>query len=635
MKINRWVRLTLLVALSSFALTAILFAANIKPTTGSHLPVEARALWISRWTYNTPEDIKMILRNAKEANFNIAIFQVRGQAESYYQSAFEPWAEQISKDGTDPGWDPLSVAVEEAHQLGLQLHAWVNVYPAWMGNNPPKSPNHIWHTHPDWFCIDREGKKMELGRAYVVLNPAHPEVQEHLFRIFMELVQNYNIDGLHFDYVRYYGASYSFDSVSLQRFYDQYRTTPDEALDQWSEFRREQVAALVRRTYQGIKSVKPQMMLSASVWGNYDDGYIYYLQDSHRWLAEGIIDFICPMMYTLDNDQYLAWAKRHLYNQHQRYIYPGTGPYQMKNVDDLIKQIEINRSVAGNDKVKGTTIFDYSALFAKNQRTKFGDALVAGPFAQPAVAPDISAMWWKTSEKKDVVGPLITDLKTDPEIVRIGQPFRVTCKIRDPSDVQENLVTLVCSIISADGKENRVTIKMLRVPKTSDLFITTEKVPAPPVETELYLRVRAYDTAGNLGESEYTKINFYYPSGKYTQVGDFGATYKIGQYAVCDREGKVWLTELRPANVRVFDAKGTEAAFSKFSTGLNSLGSEVKIYNPSGIAADRKGVVYVSCDTAGKILKYRAKDGKPLPGFEVPYTPGDLDITDAGYIYIV
>jgi uncharacterized lipoprotein YddW (UPF0748 family)/sugar lactone lactonase YvrE len=610
--------------------TSMLFSAE-----NNFSPSEARAIWISRWTYQSPEDIRTIFKNVKAMNANIAIFQVRGQAETYYKSVYEPWAEAISKDGTDPGWDPLSIAVEEAHRLGIQLHAWVNVYPAWRGKTLPKSPTQLWNAHPDWFCYTRDGKRMALSDEYVVLNPAHPAVQDYLYNIFMELVKNYDIDGLHFDYVRYYDSSYSYDSVSLQRFNEQYHGTPDAMPEQWNEFRREQVTGLIRRTYQAMKTVKPMMMLSASVWGDYDDGYTYYLQDSHRWLAEGIVDFICPMMYTVDNEQYTNWAKQHLKNQHQRFIYPGIGAYLMKNPEELVLQIEINRAITALDKIKGTTIFDYSVLFDGANRTKLGDTLIAGPFAQPAVAPDTTMMWWKTSSKKDVVGPLITDLKTDPKVVRMGEPFSVSCRIVDPSDVQENSVTLQCIITAPDGEEKAIIIKMLRKSNTPDIFITTENIPAQFEYTEFALRVRAHDTAGNLGESEYTKLSFYYPSGKYMQVGDFGSSYNTGQFAICDQQGKVWITELRPPEIRIFNPNGGESAFSKLSTGLNSLGKEVALYSPAGIAIDRKNIVYVSSDTAGKIFKFRAIDGKPLPGFEVPYTPGDLDIDNAGYIYIV
>ncbi|NIN66992.1 MAG: family 10 glycosylhydrolase, partial [Anaerolineae bacterium] len=92
--------------------------------------VEARALWVPRWSYSSETDVKNIVNKAAQANFNILFFQVRGQADAYYLSQYEPWADRLSGAlGQDPGWDPLATAIDEAHAAGLQLHAYVNVYP--------------------------------------------------------------------------------------------------------------------------------------------------------------------------------------------------------------------------------------------------------------------------------------------------------------------------------------------------------------------------------------------------------------------------------------------------------------------------------------------------------------------------
>ena len=103
------------------------------------LPVETRALWVNRWEFNTPDDIRRLADKAAGANFNALFFQVRGNADACYASGLEPWTARLSGGalGDDPGWDPLAVAVEEAHARGLELHAWFNVYPAWLGETPP------------------------------------------------------------------------------------------------------------------------------------------------------------------------------------------------------------------------------------------------------------------------------------------------------------------------------------------------------------------------------------------------------------------------------------------------------------------------------------------------------------------
>ena len=112
---------------------------------------EIRALWVHRWNYKAPADIKAIMLNASRFNFNTILFQVRGKGTVFYKSSIEPWADEIG--GTDPGWDPLITAITEAHKHNLKLHAWINVYPGWSGIDPPRNPNHIWNSHPDWFMI--------------------------------------------------------------------------------------------------------------------------------------------------------------------------------------------------------------------------------------------------------------------------------------------------------------------------------------------------------------------------------------------------------------------------------------------------------------------------------------------------
>ncbi|MCH7939255.1 MAG: family 10 glycosylhydrolase [Candidatus Marinimicrobia bacterium] len=111
---------------------------------------EARAVWLSRFDYcgvsptHDPDSIQayitQVVRQAARANFNILFFQVRGSGDAYYQPGLEPWGSLLTGTlGADPGWDPLQFAIEAAQAHGLELHAWVNVYPAWKGTRPPGS----------------------------------------------------------------------------------------------------------------------------------------------------------------------------------------------------------------------------------------------------------------------------------------------------------------------------------------------------------------------------------------------------------------------------------------------------------------------------------------------------------------
>jgi uncharacterized lipoprotein YddW (UPF0748 family) len=134
-----------------------------------------RAVWVTRSDYRTADDIDRVM------------------------------------DNCDPGYDPLAVAVHEAHRRGLALHAWVNVMPAWSGDGPPPIRNQLYHTRPHWFWYDATGKRQPITHRvgdrtrnwYVSLNPCLPEVRQYLVAVMREIVANYPVDGLHLDYIRF------------------------------------------------------------------------------------------------------------------------------------------------------------------------------------------------------------------------------------------------------------------------------------------------------------------------------------------------------------------------------------------------------------------------------------------------
>jgi uncharacterized lipoprotein YddW (UPF0748 family) len=197
-----------------------------------HSTKEARGLWVTRWEWAVKVDsnrataqqerIKQIFDQAKQAQMNFVLFQIRGHGDAFYQSQFEPWSDLLSDTlGKNPGWNPLAFALEQAHQRGLELHAWFNTFPAWRGTEPPPrtNPENVFGAHPEWIVCDKNGKPMPLNSNYVSLSPGIPEVRDYIHQVAMDIVKNYDIDGFHFDYIRYpEGADklgYSQDPVSL------------------------------------------------------------------------------------------------------------------------------------------------------------------------------------------------------------------------------------------------------------------------------------------------------------------------------------------------------------------------------------------------------------------------------------
>lgn len=163
---------------------------------------QIRAIWVTRFEFHTQHDIVRIMQQSAHAGFNTVFFQVRGNATSYYSSKLEPWSEDY--DWNYPGFDPLRLAIAEAHSHNMALHAWVNVMPMWRGSRPPVNPDHMYHTRPEWSWYNRSDERQPLNRGfYVSINPCLPEARQHIVHVCKDIVSRYNVDGLHLDYIRF------------------------------------------------------------------------------------------------------------------------------------------------------------------------------------------------------------------------------------------------------------------------------------------------------------------------------------------------------------------------------------------------------------------------------------------------
>ena len=277
---------------------------------------EARGVWMSRFEYTaeplrqnpgaTQDHVRGVFERARKARFNMVFFQIRGNADAFYEPGLEPWSALLTGTlGKSPGWDPLEFAIAEAHGQGLELHAWMNTFPVWRGPARPTEsfPRQIVLDHPEWIVCDSSGTPMPLEqRGYVWGSPGNPAVREHVLNVVRDLVLRYDIDGIHFDYIRYPEdspkAGYSHDSVSVARF-----NSPDSnpAFLSWEDWQREQVNTFVFDAYNTITDLKPWVKMSAAVIGKYEGtGWTSYhavYQDPRRWMELGKIDFIVPMVY--------------------------------------------------------------------------------------------------------------------------------------------------------------------------------------------------------------------------------------------------------------------------------------------------------------------------------------------------
>jgi uncharacterized lipoprotein YddW (UPF0748 family) len=328
---------------------------------------EVRAVWLTTaagadWpkTYDVAAQKKSlveIFETLQKKHFNTVFFQVRSRGNTFYKSRFEPWAAELTGTlGRDPGWDPLEFAIEEAHKRGLEIHAWFNVAKVYNGGVPPlSSPLHILRSHPEWAQLYKGEWWVDMGR---------PEVRQYTENLVMELVRLYDLDGIHFDYIRYPGEKFED--------WNSFRIYGDGAeRDDW---RRNNVTQFVREMYAQIIDEKPMMKVGCAPMGVYKpipgaqsgfSGYDELYQDARLWLQEKIQDYVAPQLYWDFGEQInpndpdfralcIDWSK----NNFGRHVYAGLGVYRENIQKEITEQIYLTRSV----ECQGQSFFRYENI---------------------------------------------------------------------------------------------------------------------------------------------------------------------------------------------------------------------------------------------------------------------------------
>ncbi|HOE62778.1 MAG TPA: family 10 glycosylhydrolase [Candidatus Sumerlaeota bacterium] len=380
---------------------------------------EFRAATITRfeWPDKDPSTCKQkilkFLDTLLAGNFNAVIFQVRGQADVFYPSPYEPWAAAIG--GKDPGFDPLQFAIDEAHARGLEFHAYINPYPVWQNANPPEhsTPEHPYWLHyatqgaDNWACYDNQGNIMKVsasGDSYLFFSPGNPAVSAYARMVIMDIVKRYDVDGIHFDRIRYPGPQYSFDAVSKSRYAGD--GNPDNL--SWEKWQCDQVTRMLNDIYGEVMSVKPKVKITCSVWGIYDktripqydrfsSGIHEYYQDSLEWLKQGVVDSICPMIYWDIPDpkpNYDDLAKFFLQNAAGRHVYCYNHINNPKQwpPEEYLAQVSICRQLGGF----GNVAFSSGGIERRQIAPYYRQAIYPKPVP---VAP----MPWKAAPQTGII----------------------------------------------------------------------------------------------------------------------------------------------------------------------------------------------------------------------------------------
>lgn len=321
-----------------------------------------------------------IISFAANNGYNAIILQVRPAADSLFNSQFFPWSEFLTgKQGKAPdnGFDPLKYWTEQAHKRGIELHAWLNPYRVTKGGTSKKpatintlAESHPARQNPEWLSLYSDGN--------LYFNPGIPEVRKLILDSIDEIIENYDVDGIHFDDYFYPGQNFN-DGNAFSKYGSTFASVED--------FRRSAVNSLIKGIHDLLAEKKPNCVFGISpfgIWANKSSNqngsdtngtqsYYDHFADTRKWVKEGWIDYIAPQLYwnignaSADYDALLKWWLDVVSGTDVK-LYIGHAAYRAGNqsqtspwygTTEIINQLSLNEKTGG---VRGSIFFRYKFL---------------------------------------------------------------------------------------------------------------------------------------------------------------------------------------------------------------------------------------------------------------------------------
>ncbi len=370
-------------ALDAFALT--------KPSRS----YEGRGVWY-RLTEKNPRQLKKTIARLKRNGFNLIFPETIYWGYSIYPPPTSGSPEQTTSEATpffqqNPAfrrWDPLKTLIDVAHENGIQVHVWVHVF--FIGFKDSS----LIESHPLWLARNKQGEWASTREeGYFYLCMSNEEVQTFLLENFKAMVMHYDIDGFQLDYIRYpvsepFEEGYCYCHSCRGKFFDQYGHDPvdlspsetPELWEKWNAFREEQISSFVRTVSATLRSLKPELKISADVFSELADARRSKFQNWAEWAENEWVDFLCPMAYSTD-----VGAVRKNVGDMREIVPPqlrvlvGLAPYLGLSGDALLDQIE----AAQQEGADGVVLFSLSQISDDMMHL-----LSLGPFRTDAAVPE-------------------------------------------------------------------------------------------------------------------------------------------------------------------------------------------------------------------------------------------------------
>ena len=385
---------------------ALVIPAITREFRGLWIATVANIDWPSRTGLSTvaqQAELIAILDRAKSAGLNAIVLQVRAAGDALFPSTLEPWSRSLSgTQGVDPGWDPLAYAVAQAHERGLELHAWFNPFRAGNASDTSRlAPLHFAKRRPDL-------ARLFCGQLW--FDPAESAVQEQALNVVRDVVRRYAVDAVHLDDYFYPYPDSRCPNLEFpdSAAFASYRTAGGSLAR--ADWRRDNVNRFVERLYAETHAIAPTVRVGLSPFGIWRpgnpagivglDAYASIYADSRLWLQRGWADYFAPQLYwsiASTGQSFPAlldwWSQQ---NTMRRHLWPGLAAYRVADgtssafaASEIIAQVALARQRASLSGGPSGTVL-YNTTTVMRNRDGLTTSLADGLFATRALVPATS-----------------------------------------------------------------------------------------------------------------------------------------------------------------------------------------------------------------------------------------------------
>lgn len=369
-------------------------AATAVASAGERRP-HVRALWVTTESLYNRKEIERLVATAAAYDVDALFVQVRRAGDAYYKSATEPRSRKL--EGQPETFDPLAEVITCARLFGVEVHAWLNVNYIWPGPEMPPMERHIANRRPEWVAVGRDSRRLtrytkrEMATSDTegwYIDPAAKGFAEYFAAVAAEVAREYDVDGVHLDFIRYPNYRFGYGKSSRTRYLAErgrqdpillgYHKLDDAVYNpavgydglaarwfdlqtlEWLDWRADRVTRAVAGAGRAVKEADPEVQFSAAPWANPEHAYRYVGQDWLGWLDRGLVDIMCPMTYWGGAPKLAALADRLEKRRGDIRLYMGVGAFN----HEASYPSAVAEGLAGAP-VDGIILFDYGSCWRK------------------------------------------------------------------------------------------------------------------------------------------------------------------------------------------------------------------------------------------------------------------------------